>query len=163
MNGTQKAHGLEQDQSFMQVALDEAMDGLREGGIPVGACLVVDGRVVAKGRNRLVQSGSILLHGETDCLQNAGYQRLTPAEYKRGTLYTTLSPCHMCTGTILLLGIPRVVMAENTTFHGPEELLARYGVEVTNLQRPDAIAMVRGFSQAHPELWYGGMGFEIPR
>lgn len=149
------------DLEFMQLALEEARDGMREGGIPVGACLVIDSRVVARGRNRLVQTGSILLHGETDCLQNAGYQRLTARDYKRATLYSTLSPCHMCTGTILLLGIPRVVMAENTNFRGPEDLFGRYGVKADNLQLDDAIEMVRGFVKDHHDLWYNEMGFDI--
>src|SRR5690348_12034406 len=114
------------DPAFMKIALDEARLGLQEGGIPIGSVLVIDGKITGQGHNRRVQSGNPILHGEMDCLQNAG--RLTAKDYQRSILYTTLSPCDMCTGTILLYKIPRVVMAENKTFKGGEDLLRARGV-----------------------------------
>ncbi|KAB2836875.1 MAG: nucleoside deaminase [Candidatus Brocadia sp.] len=144
------------DRRFMQLALEEARIGLSEGGIPIGSVLVIDGQVRGRGRNRRVQSGSPILHGETDCLQNAG--RLTAADYRRATLYTTLSPCEMCTGAILLYKIPRVVMAENRTFTGAEETLARHGVELLNLESEAAVRMMQEFIRDNPELWNEDIG-----
>lgn len=144
------------DLKYMQLALDEARTGLAEGGIPIGSVIVIDGQVCGRGHNRRVQNGNPILHGEMDCLQNAG--RLTPSEYQRATLYTTLSPCDMCTGAILLYKIPRVVMAENTTFQGSEHLLTQRGVKLVNLNLQEAVTLMRDFIQAHPELWNEDIG-----
>ncbi len=144
------------DAKFMKAALDEARLGLQEGGIPIGSVLVIDGKIIGRGHNRRVQSGNPILHGEMDCLQNAG--RLTAKDYQKAILYTTLSPCDMCTGTILLYKIPRVVMAENTTFKGGEDLLRQRGIEVINLNLPEAIQLMREFIQAKPQLWNEDIG-----
>ncbi|HBF12952.1 MAG TPA: tRNA-specific adenosine deaminase [Deltaproteobacteria bacterium] len=141
------------DTMFMKAALDEAFQGLKEGGIPIGSVLTINEKIVGRGHNRRVQSGNPILHGEMDCLQNAG--RLKAKDYQRATLYTTLSPCDMCTGTIK---IPRVVMAENTTFRGGEDLLLKRGVEVINMNVPEAITLMRNFIKAHPELWNEDIG-----
>jgi cytosine deaminase len=144
--------------SFMQAAIEEARLGLSEGGIPIGSVLVHRGRVLGRGHNRRVQSGSALLHGEMDALENAGRQ---PADdYSHSTLYTTLSPCSMCSGAILLYGIKRVVIAENRTFTGEEALLRSRGVELTILQDSECIAMMREFISCNPELWYEDIGQE---
>src|SRR5919205_973331 len=113
---------------FLQAAIDEARAGFAEGGIPIGSVLVIDGRIVGRGHNRRVQRGSAILHAEMDCLENAG--RLKPEAYKSATLYSTLSPCDMCSGTALLYGIPRIVIGENRTFRGPEDYLRSRGVEL---------------------------------
>jgi creatinine deaminase len=139
------------DQRFMEEALAEARAGLAEGGVPIGAVLVIDGKVVGRGHNRRVQEGSAILHGEMDALRNAG--RLSAADYARATMYTTLSPCDMCTGAALLFKIPRIVLAENRTFTGAEELLRARGVEVVNLDLPEAVELMRTFIQRHPEIW----------
>lgn len=144
------------DIKFMRVALDEAKKGLEEGGIPIGACLVIDGKVVGKGHNRRVQKGSPTLHGEMDCLENAG--RLPAAQYQKATMYTTLSPCDMCSGAMLLYKIPRVVMAENKTFVGAEDLLRSRGVEVVNLNMQEAIDMMDEFIEDKPEVWNEDIG-----
>jgi creatinine deaminase len=144
------------DSELMSIALDEARSGLGEGGIPIGACLAIDGEVRGRGHNRRVQRGDPILHGEMDCLQNAG--RLAPGEYRRATMYTTLSPCDMCTGAILLYGIPRVVLAENRTFLGAEDLLRARGVEVVDLDLDEAVELMRGFIAANPELWNEDIG-----
>lgn len=144
------------DSEFMQIALNEARIGLQEGGIPIGSVLVIDGKIRGQGHNRRVQSGNPILHGEMDCLQNAG--RLTAKDYQKATLYTTLSPCDMCTGTILLYKIPRVVMAENKTFRGGEDLLRQRGVEVLNLNLPEAVQLMSDFITNHPELWNEDIG-----
>jgi cytosine deaminase len=146
------------DRDFMGVAIEQAAAGLAEGGVPVGAALVVDGRVVATGRNRRVQQGSAIRHGETDALENAG--RLAASVYRRATMYTTLSPCDMCTGAILLYGIPRVVMGENHTFRGAEDLLRSRGVEVVNLDMPEAYELMQRFIAEHPEIWNEDIGEE---
>ena len=135
------------DTTFMKIALDEARQGLSEGGIPIGSVLVIDGKVRGQGHNRRVQSGNPILHGEMDCLQNAG--RLSAEDYQKAILYTTLSPCDMCTGTILLYKIPRVVMAENKTFKGGEDLLIERGVELVNLDLPEAITMMSDFIKTY--------------
>jgi cytosine deaminase len=144
------------DERFLDVAVDEARRGLAEGGIPIGAALVVDGAVLGAGHNRRVQQGSAIRHGETDALENAGRQ--PAAVYRRATMYTTLSPCDMCTGAILLYGIPRVVIGENETFLGGEELLRERGVEVVNLRSEACVALMREFIAAHPELWNEDIG-----
>ena len=142
--------------SFMKVAIEEARLGLTEGGIPIGSVLVHRGNILGRGHNRRVQQGSTVLHAEMDALENAGRQ--SAAIYQQSTLYTTLSPCAMCSGAILLYGIPRVVIGENQTFTGEEELLRSRGVELTILQDQDCIAMMNEFIAAHPELWNEDIG-----
>lgn len=144
------------DAGFMAMALAEARAGLAEGGVPVGSVLVIGGDVVGRGRNRRVQLGNPILHGEMDCLQHAG--RRSGADYRRATIYTTLSPCAMCTGAILLFGIPRVVLAENDTFRGAEDLLRGRGVEVVNLDLAEAKELMRRFQRQHPEVWAEDIG-----
>ena len=144
------------DRKFMELAKAEAADGMDEGGIPIGAVLVVDGQVLGTGRNRRVQRGSPILHGETDALEAAGRQ--PPAVYRRATMYTTLSPCDMCSGAMLLYGIPRVVIGENRTFVGAEDLLRSRGVEVLVLDDPECVEMMETFITRHPELWNEDIG-----
>ncbi len=144
------------DIEFMQVTIAEAKKSLADGGIPIGSCLVIDNKVVGTGHNQRIQKENPILHGEMDCIKNAG--RLTASEYQKSTLYTTLSPCDMCTGAILLYKIPRVVMAENSTFKGAEDLLKNKGVEVVNLNLPEAIDMMKTFIQNNPELWNEDIG-----
>lgn len=141
---------------FLQAAIDEARRGLEEGGIPIGSVLVIDGEVVGRGHNRRVQRGSAILHAEMDALENAG--RLAAADYRRATLYSTLSPCDMCSGATLLYEIPRVVAGENRSFRGPESLLVRRGVELTVVDDPDCRALMEAFIAAHPELWNEDIG-----
>ncbi|RTR02443.1 nucleoside deaminase [Halomonas nitroreducens] len=141
---------------FMKAALKEARDSLAEGGIPIGAVLVHQGVILGSGHNRRVQLGSAVLHGEMDALDNAGRQ--PGAIYRDATLYTTLSPCAMCTGAILLYGIPRVVIGENRTFLGEEALLRERGVEVEVLQDPECIALMERFIADAPELWHEDIG-----
>jgi cytosine/creatinine deaminase len=145
------------DEEMLARALAEARQGLAEGGIPIGAVLVHEGKVLGGGHNRRVQQGSATRHGETDCLENIG--RLLPASiYRRATLYTTLSPCAMCTGTILLYGIGRVVIGESTTFTGPEHLLREAGVEIVQLDDSRCVEMMREFIAEHPSLWNEDIG-----
>src|SRR5678815_4441855 len=141
---------------FLQAAIDEARQGLAEGGIPIGSVLVIDGRIVGRGHNRRVQRGSSVLHAEMDCLENAG--RLTARDYARATIYSTLSPCDMCSGAILLYKIPRVVVGENRTFQGPEAYVRSRGVTVTVLDDADCIRLMEAFIRAHPELWNEDIG-----
>lgn len=141
---------------FMQAAYEEAMQGYREGGIPIGSVLVLDGKIIGRGHNRRVQRGSPILHAEMDALENAG--RLAPEEYRRATLYTTLSPCDMCSGAILLYKIPRVVIGENQTFLGAEEWLKSRGVELVVLNDPRLIQMMKDFIAEKPDLWYEDIG-----
>ena len=144
------------DAQLLDIAKAEARTGLAEGGIPIGAALVVDGQVLGAGHNRRVQLGSPIRHGETDALEVAGRQ---PASvYRRSTMVTTLSPCDMCTGAILLYEIPRVVIGENRTFLGSEEFLRARGVEVVVLDDPECVAMMEEFIAAHPELWNEDIG-----
>jgi cytosine/creatinine deaminase len=146
------------DERFLDVAIEQARIGLAEGGIPIGAALVVDGDVLGAGHNRRVQLGSPIRHGETDALEVAG--RLPASVYRRATMYTTLSPCHMCTGAILLYEIPRVVLGENRTFVGAEDLLRAHGVEVVNLDSEECYRLMQDFIAAHPELWNEDIGEE---
>jgi creatinine deaminase len=146
------------DNECLQAAIAEARVGLAEGGIPIGAALIVDGQVLAVGHNRRVQEGSAIKHGETDCLENAG--RLPASVYARSTMVTTLSPCDMCTGAILLYGIPRVVVGENTTFLGGEDYLRSRGVEVVVLDDPECVQMMNDFIAANPVLWNEDIGEE---
>src|SRR5438034_174839 len=141
---------------FMQAAIDEARRGEREGGIPIGSVLVHRGRIVGRGHNRRVQRGSTVLHGEMDALENAGRQ--PAAVYRECVLYTTLSPCPMCSGAILLYGIPKVIIGENQTFLGEEALLRSRGVSVEVLQDTTCIALMTAFTRAHPELWNEDIG-----
>jgi len=142
--------------AFMQAAIDEARQGLAEGGIPIGSVLVHDGRIIGRGHNRRVQKGSAILHGEMDALENAGRQ---PASvYRASTIYTTLSPCSMCSGTILLYGIPKVVIGENRTFMGEEALLRSRGVEITVLDDAACKELMRQFIAAKPMLWNEDIG-----
>lgn len=143
---------------FLQLAIDEARQGLAEGGIPIGSVLVVDGEVVGRGHNRRVQQGSAILHAEMDCLENAG--RLKPADYRRAVLYSTLSPCDMCSGTALLYGIPKVVIGENRTFRGPEDYVRSRGVVLEIVDSHECQKLMQQFIAAHPELWNEDIGQE---
>jgi len=140
----------------MQAAFDEARRGFAEGGIPIGSVLVHEGRIIGRGHNRRVQNGSAILHGEMDALEHAG--RLTARIYQQATIYTTLSPCAMCSGTILLYGIPKVIVGENKTFLGEEELLRSRGVEVTVLNEKACIDLMQAFIVKYPELWNEDIG-----
>ncbi len=144
------------DQEMLAYALAEARIGLSEGGIPIGAALVHDGKVLGVGHNRRVQQGSAIRHGETDCLENVG--RLPASVYAGATMVTTLSPCDMCTGAILLYGIPRVVIGENRTFLGGEDLLRARGVEVVVLDDPRCTEMMQRFIVENPSLWNEDIG-----
>jgi cytosine deaminase len=141
---------------FLQVAIQEARMGLAEGGIPIGSVLVIDGGIVGRGHNRRVQKASAILHAEMDCLENAG--RLKAADYRRCVLYSTLSPCDMCSGTALLYKIPKIVIGENQTFQGPEAYLRFRGVMLEIVQDPECIRLMREFIQARPDLWNEDIG-----
>lgn len=142
--------------AFLQEAINEAKKGLSEGGIPIGSVLVHNGKIIGKGHNKRVQNGSVVLHGEMDALENAGRQ---PAKvYRECVLYTTLSPCPMCTGAILLYGIPKVIIGENETFLGAEAHLKNNGVEVIVLNDSECIQMMRDFIKNKPELWNEDIG-----
>jgi cytosine deaminase len=141
---------------FLQAAIGEARKGLEAGGIPIGSVLAIDGEIVGRGHNQRVQQGSVVLHAETDCLENAG--RLPAWEYRRATLYSTLSPCDMCSGAALLYGIPRVVVGENQTFQGPEDYVRSRGVEVTVVGNPECISLMEDFMSANPDLWNEDIG-----
>src|SRR5256712_10379593 len=142
--------------TFLFAAIEEAERGMAEGGIPIGSVIVHEGRIIGRGHNRRVQNGSPVLHGEMDALENAG--RLPAAVYREATLYTTLSPCAMCSGAILLYGIPRVIIGENRTFRGEEELLASRGVAIEVRQDPACIRLMTGIIRAHPDLWNEDIG-----
>jgi cytosine deaminase len=144
--------------TFLGAAIEEAERGLAEGGIPIGSVLAYDGAVIGRGHNRRVQEGSVTLHGEMDALERAGRQ--PAAVYRSSTLYTTLSPCAMCSGAILLYGIPRVVIGENQTFRGEEEHLRSRGVEVTVVQDPTCIRLMTEFIAQHPDLWHEDIGID---
>jgi len=141
---------------FMQAAIEEAKLGLAEGGIPIGSVLVIDGKIVGRGHNRRVQQGSSVLHAEMDCLERAG--RLTAADYQRATLYSTLSPCDMCSGAVLLYGIPKVVIGENQTFCGPETYVRSRGIEVTVVDSDECRELMAQFIAGHPQLWSEDIG-----
>ncbi|MCA6062185.1 nucleoside deaminase [Thalassolituus marinus] len=144
------------DEIFMNAALEEARRGREQGGIPIGSVLVHNGVIIGRGHNRRVQQGSVIRHAEMDCLENAGRQ---PASvYQECTLYSTLSPCDMCSGAALLYGIPRVVIGENVTFSGPESLLTERGVEITILQHQECIHLMRQFIVDNAELWNEDIG-----
>ena len=141
---------------FMKEAIEEARKGLREGGIPIGAVLVIDNKIVGRGHNRRIQKGSAILHAEMDCLENAG--RLREKDYSRAVLYSTLSPCDMCTGAILLYKIPTVVIGENKTFKGPEDYSRRRGVKIINLDLEECKEMMEVFIKSKPGLWNEDIG-----
>lgn len=147
---------MENDGTFMQEAIREAKKGLEEGGIPIGSVLVIDGEIRGRGHNRRIQEGSSILHAEMDCLENAG--RLGAKDYKRATLYSTLSPCDMCSGAVLLYGIPRVVIGENINFQGPENYVKNRGVEMVILQDKECISMMMDFIKSNPSLWNEDIG-----
>jgi cytosine deaminase len=142
--------------AYLLAAIAEARLGLDEGGIPIGSVLVIDGEIVARGHNRRVQRDSAILHAEMDCIENAG--RLGAADYRRSILYSTLSPCDMCSGTTLLYGIPKVVIGENRTFQGPEEYLRQRGVELVIVDDPACRELMEGFIAARPDLWGEDIG-----
>lgn len=144
------------DARFMALAIQQAETGWEEGGIPIGAALVRDGEVLAVGRNRRVQLGSAIRHGETDCLENAG--RLPASVYRSSVLYTTLSPCYMCAGTALLYDIPRIVIGENRSFSTSEDWLRSHGVELTVLDDPTCLALMDRMIAERPELWAEDIG-----
>jgi cytosine deaminase len=141
---------------FMQAAFEEAKKGLAEGGIPIGSVLVIDGKIVGRGHNRRVQKESAILHAEMDCLEQAG--RLSAQDYQRAVLYTTLSPCDMCSGTALLYKIPKIIIGENETFQGPEAYLASRGVELVILDNAECKQLMTDFIAAKPELWNEDIG-----
>ena len=141
---------------FLQAAVEEARLGLAEGGIPIGSVLVIDNRIVGRGHNRRVQRGSAILHAEMDCIENAG--RLTAKDYKRSVLYSTLSPCDMCSGMALLFKIPRIVIGENKTFRGPENYVRSRGVQLEVVQDPECIRLMAAFIKERPGLWNEDIG-----
>ncbi len=141
---------------FLRAAIDEARRGLAEGGIPIGSVLVVDGEIIGRGHNQRIQKRSAVLHAEIDCLENAG--RLLARILRRATLYSTLSPCHMCSGAILLYEIPRVVVGENVNFKGPEEYVRNNGVDVAVVNDPECIRMMKKFIDENPDLWNEDIG-----
>ena len=142
--------------TFMKVGIKEAKRGLQEGGIPIGAVLVIDDKIVGRGHNKRVQKKSAILHAEMDCLENAG--RLKAKDYRKAVLYSTLSPCDMCTGVILLYRIPTVVIGENETYKGPEEYSRKRGVKIINLDLEECKNMMREFIKNKPELWNEDIG-----
>jgi len=144
------------DQAGLAAAIEEARAGLADGGIPIGSALMIDGEIVGRGHNRRVQQGSVVLHAEMDCLERAG--RLPASAYRRATLYTTLSPCDMCTGAALLYGIPRIVIGENETFLGGEALLESRGVDLVRADDETCKQLMRDFIAAEPELWNEDIG-----
>ena len=149
----------ERDRAGLRHAIEQARIGRSEGGVPIGGVLIAhDGTVLGVGHNRRVQQNSAIRHGETDALEDAG--RLPASVYRSSTMYTTLSPCDMCTGAILLYGIPRVVMGENRTFVGGEDYLRQRGVEVVNLDSKECVDLMNEFIAAHPEIWFEDIGVE---
>ncbi len=141
---------------FLEAAIEEAKLGLKEGGIPIGSVLVIDNKIVGRGHNRRVQKGSSILHAEMDCFERAG--RLKAKDYERATLYSTLSPCDMCSGTSLLYKIPRIIIGENLTFRGPEDYVRSRGVHLEIVQDKTCIQMMKEFIRARPELWNEDIG-----
>ena len=146
----------EKIRKYMAVAIEEARKGQSEGGIPIGSVLVIDDKIVGRGHNQRMQKGSAVLHAEMDCLENAG--RLTAKDYQRSVLFSTLSPCDMCSGAVLLYGIPRVIVGENKTFQGPEQYVKDRGVDVTVLNDPECIEMMEKFIRENPTLWNEDIG-----
>ena len=142
--------------SYMEAAIEQARIGYSEGGIPIGSVLVIDDEIVGRGHNRRVQRGSVILHAEMDCLENAG--RLNASDYRRSVIYSTLSPCSMCSGAILLYRIPKVVVGENQTFQGPEEDVRKQGVDLEVIGSRECIELMREFIQQNPNLWDEDIG-----
>ena len=141
---------------FLKAAIDEARKGLAQGGIPIGSVLVISGKIVGRGHNQRVQKNSAVLHAEMDCLENAG--RLKASDYRRAALYSTLSPCDMCSGTVLLYGVPTVVVGENRTFRGPEDYLRSRGVNIVVADDDECRQLMQDFIREHPELWNEDIG-----
>lgn len=141
---------------FLEEALKEARKGLEEGGIPIGSVLVIDGKIVGRGHNRRVQKGSAILHAEMDCLENAG--RLKAKDYQRAILYSTLSPCDMCSGAALLYKIPKIIVGENKTFKGPEDYVRSCGVDLEVINDEECIKLMEQFIKDSPELWNEDIG-----
>ncbi|MFW2373859.1 MAG: nucleoside deaminase [Gammaproteobacteria bacterium] len=141
---------------FLEAAIEEAKKGRDEGGIPIGSVLVIDGRIVGRGHNRRVQKGSTVLHAEMDCLENAG--RIKAADYRRATLYSTLSPCDMCSGAVLLYGIPKVIVGESRTFCGPEDYLRSRGVDLLIADNQECHQLMETFIRHNPDLWNEDIG-----
>jgi len=144
------------DEAFLQAAIEEAKKGLAEGGIPIGSVLVIDGQIIGRGHNRRVQNDSAILHAEMDAIENAG--RLKASEYRRSVLYSTLSPCDMCSGTALLYRIPRIVIGENRTFRGPEDYVRSRGVILDILDDQECVRLMEDFIKSHPTLWNEDIG-----
>jgi creatinine deaminase len=142
--------------AFLHAAIDEARKGLSKGGIPIGSVLVIDGKIVGRGHNQRIQHGSAIRHAEMDCLENAG--RLQPADYRRAVLYSTLSPCDMCSGAVLLYKIPTIIIGENRTFRGPEDYVRSRGVKIQVLDNVECIELMQRFIREHPTLWYENIG-----
>jgi cytosine deaminase len=141
---------------FLQAAIEEAKKGLAKGGIPIGSVLVIDGKIAGRGHNQRVQQGSVIRHAEMDCLENAG--RLQPSQYRRATLYSTLSPCDMCSGAALLYKIPHVIVGENRTFQGPEDYVRSRGVKVQVVDSVECAELMERFIREHPTLWNEDIG-----
>lgn len=141
---------------YLSAAIDEARKGKDAGGIPIGSVLVIDGRIVARGHNQRIQKGSSVLHAEMDCLENAG--RLSASDYRKSVLYSTLSPCDMCSGAILLYGVPKVVVGENRSFKGPEDYLRGRGVEIEVVDDDECTKLMREFIASNPALWHEDIG-----
>jgi cytosine/creatinine deaminase len=146
---------------FLRAAVEEARKGLRKGGIPIGSVLVIDGKIAGRGHNQRVQQGSVIRHAEMDCLENAG--RLQPSDYRRSTLYSTLSPCDMCSGAVLLYKIPRVIIGENRTFKGPQDYVRSRGVDVQVVDSPACMDLMQQFIREHPTLWNEDIGELNPK
>ena len=141
---------------YLESAIEEARKGMAAGGIPIGSVLVIDDQIVGRGHNKRVQNGSVVLHAEMDCLESAG--RITAADYRRATLYSTLSPCDMCSGAVLLYGIPKVIVGENRTFCGPEDYVRSRGVEVVVIDNQECRQLMKTFIRNNPELWNEDIG-----
>lgn len=141
---------------FLDAAIEEAKKGMAAGGIPIGSVLVIDGQIVGRGHNQRVQQGSVVLHAEMDCLENAG--RMKASDYRRATLYSTLSPCDMCSGAVLLYGIAKVVIGENRTFCGPEQYIQSRGVDVVVMNNPECRQLMETFIADNPDLWNEDIG-----
>jgi cytosine/creatinine deaminase len=146
---------------FLRAAMEEARKGLSKGGIPIGSVLVIDGKIAGRGHNQRVQQGSVIRHAEMDCLENAG--RLQPSDYRRSTLYSTLSPCDMCSGAVLLYKIPRVIIGENRTFKGPQDYVRSRGVDVQVVDSPECMDLMQQFIREHPTLWNEDIGELNPK
>lgn len=141
---------------FLECAIEEAKKGMADGGIPIGSVLVIDDQIIARGHNQRVQKGSAILHAEMDCLENAG--RIKASDYRRATLYSTLSPCDMCSGAVLLYGIPKVIIGENHTFSGPEKYLISRGVEMVVVDNQECRNLMETFIEKNPDLWNEDIG-----